>query len=189
MIHPNGFWGQDLHDTGHCFSLALADFIFNEVAGTDCVVHDMGCGLGAYVMYLNKLGVESVGYEGVKPQNAYTGCIYECDITEPIHLTSYSAGHVICLEVAEHIPSRLTSGLIENIKRLCIVGGKLFLSWAVHGQAGDGHVNCRDNLYVLKLLSANGFEVDMVASMRGRNSAESNVAWFRNTFFVFNRVR
>jgi len=49
------------------------------------------------------------------------------------------------LEVAEHIPKHLEERFTQTVHRHVKIGGYLMLSWAVEGQGGLGHVNCRNN--------------------------------------------
>jgi tryptophanyl-tRNA synthetase len=47
------------------------------------------------------------------------------------------------------------------IDNICTSSTKyLIISWAIEGQGGDGHVNCRNNDYVINEISKRNFHYD-----------------------------
>ena len=66
------------------------------------------------------------------------------------------------------------------IDNLCNASKKdIILSWAVEGQGGDGHVNCRNNDYVIKEMSLRGFMLDIELSRFLREKCTS--WWLKET--------
>lgn len=179
----NGIWDVNTAIWGHVHSLALAKGL-NDVLDKSKSVIDLGCGIGFYSEYLEKRGHSVYSYEGTPGIEAIalTRPIY------PIDLSSYNEfgnkGQVICLEVGEHIPEEFEDVFIDNITKAC--DSTLIISWAIHGQGGDGHVNCRDNDYIIRKIEEKGFTYDPASSNYLRAHA-SNCTWFKNTIMVFGR--
>jgi hypothetical protein len=90
---------------------------------------------------------------------------------------------VFCLEVGEHIPVQYEQTFIDNVCRAA--KNDIVLSWAIIGQGGDGHVNCRNNDYVINQMAIRGFTIDIGKSNQLRNCA--NLFWFKNTVMYFKK--
>jgi hypothetical protein len=62
QLHPQGYWMS--HEEGHvdCFDPVLAQEL--EVLFQGKTVCDFGCGMGKYVHWLRKRGIECDGYDG-----------------------------------------------------------------------------------------------------------------------------
>ncbi len=93
---------------------------------------------------------------------------------------------MLCLEVAEHLPSAAEPQLLESIDAYC--HSVLFVSWAIPGQKGTGHINCRPNSYVHERFQSLGFELWPAATFALREAAEEHVRYFRNSLLAFRRV-
>jgi tryptophanyl-tRNA synthetase len=127
-------------------------------------VLDLGCGLGAYLAALARAGFRCRGVEGTSgiAQVAAFGdpakqeIIVEADLAQPLEL-DWPRSSVISLEVAEHLRPEDEGQYLATIDRYC--ERWLVLSWAVPGQPGHGHINCRDNAYVCERMTALGFEL------------------------------
>ena len=183
MPNEKGIWSQEEADSGHLFSNYLAE-IFAGTLASHIRVYDVGCGNGAYVKYLEDAGFESViGIEGSQLENFKTHNIIIQDLTMPFELQT--KGNVICLEVAEHIPAQYEDVFLKNVTGLVRVSGFLFLSWAVKGQDGIGHVNCKSNEYVVEKLHNLGFVYMRTHSQDMRNQVEEELSYFKNTLMVF----
>ena len=89
------------------------------------------------------------------------------------------------LEVGEHIPAEFEDVFISNITKH--VKKTLIISWAVEGQGGDGHVNCKNNDYIIAQIEERGFKYNKKASTELRKAA-TNASWFSYTLMVFNKV-
>ncbi|WP_245562228.1 hypothetical protein [Niabella aurantiaca] len=57
------------------------------------------------------------------------------------------------------------------------------MSWAIEGQGGDGHVNCRNNDYIIKEMRQRGFVEFEDAKLFLRSMA--SYSWFKNSLMVF----
>jgi hypothetical protein len=189
-ISNTGFWdGENAHHH-HVHSPKLAEWISDLLSGKFNIIdtskskriYDFGAGLGFYLKQLDEDGFTNlVGFEGDPPKQKVFANIWKQDLTQPI--SDAEKGDVLLLEVGEHIPQEFESVLIDNVSRLC--RGYLVLSWAVPGQAGYGHVNCKTNEDVIEMLRLNGFVYLPTLTEDARANVDDNAAWFRNTLMVF----
>lgn len=88
------------------------------------------------------------------------------------------ADWVVSFEVAEHIPpGPPEAAFLDNIARHARTG--LVMSWAVPGQAGHHHVNCRARPHVLAALAGHGFALDehLTAELRGLTRYPPSATW------------
>jgi tryptophanyl-tRNA synthetase len=174
----------------------------------DLTIHDVGCGMGYYAAELYNDSeafpggnIRAVGWEGDVPQNPiykpidgvhdnlFVG-IKQHDITQPFPEEWHKTGSVVCLEVMEHIPEKLTQQTIENVCQLLNYGDYLVTSWAVRGQVGDGHVNCRDNYEAIAMwidTSKGQLHLlgDRTRSARQAVKDDTECYWFKDTLLVF----
>jgi hypothetical protein len=185
-VHDSGFWlsGEEGHfsqDQGYFFDAALAGEL--TLLLQDMSVCDFGCGLGKYVRWLRDRRFDCDGYDGNPNTRELTGGICNTlNFAEPVRLSrDYDA--VMSFEVGEHIPKQFEPFFIDNLashaRRL------LVMSWAVPGQDGDGHINCRSNSYIIKQLRRRGFRFEPIASQMLR--ANCSLYWFKQTLMVFSR--
>jgi SAM-dependent methyltransferase len=165
-------------DAGVAASL-LRFFSANRAAS----VLDLGCGNGDYVRGLLAVGMAASGVDGNPrtPTIAGSACQVH-DLTQPLP-ADMVADWTLSLEVGEHIPARWEFAYWANLHRSNRAG--LILSWAVRGQAGTGHVNCRDNPEVTGMAELLGYRFDSLATAALRRAARK--AWFRHTILVFRR--
>lgn len=177
-IKPSGAWVlTDPYSTEHCFDPHLAKMLVLLCDGT---VADLGCGNGDYVRYLKMYGFKCDGYDGNPHTDKIThGLCNTLDLSIPVDIKAYDC--VVSLEVGEHIPAEFEDIFIDNVTKTC--KNYLFLSWAVEGQAGTGHVNCRNNDYIIKKVEAKGFRFneDLTQYVRER----VYFGWFKSSFMVF----
>jgi SAM-dependent methyltransferase len=177
---------------GHCFDrkLALALVRYFKKKGQKNIV-DLGCGPGWYVKTLKKKGLTAKGYDG----NPYTPdisariladgtCCEQLDLSKKVRFDN-QFDIVLSLEVGEHIPEKYEHIYLDNVTRNAI--NYVVLSWAIEGQNGDGHVNCRNNDYVINQMENRGFFIDVKASNNLRERA--TLPWFKNTIMVFSKTR
>ena len=186
MENTIGIWSLEDAKKYHIHSLGLAQWLVNNLSN-ERIINDFGCGPGFYIKYLQDAGRTCFGYEGTENINdiAYTKNILVADITLPID--AYK-GHVLCLEVMEHISPEKEDSTLENIQNACV--GTLVLSWGVPGQPGHGHINCRNTSYVIPKLLSYGFACDFVATMEARKAAIStpHTSFFNDTLYVFKKI-
>jgi hypothetical protein len=183
-IFPTGYWGRACEER-HDWSPALAEWIGQHLKGTEEVpVYDLGCGMGSYVNYLERIGFRALGFEGDPPNNAHSSKIIQHDLTVPIVVTQ--PGNVIFLEVAEHVPAQFEDALLTNVTNVC--SDKLVMSWAVRGQRGDGHVNCLNNDEAIERMTHRGFTFLPEETASSREAVKDcALAFFRNTLLIFRR--
>ena len=182
FISNTGSWHRDTLN-GYFYDSGLSEAIANYLKEKDAKsVYDLGCGGGKYTRSLIDKGFDCSGYDG----NPYTKDITEglcgvLDLSEEHDLEVRD--YVVCLEVAEHLPEQFESTLINNIHNSNSKG--VVLSWAVEGQGGEGHVNCRNNDYVENIFLGLGYTQNKGAQKTLREA--SSLSWFKNTIMVFEK--
>ena len=181
IISESGSWENNSLE-GHAFDNFLCENIINFCKKNKIKdAYDFGCGHGQYTLKLNKNKIKCKGYDG----NPYTKNISNefCDVLDLTTDFNFEKKDlVISLEVGEHIPERYESHLIEKIKKHS--KKYIILSWAVEGQGGDGHVNCKSNDYI-----KSKFENDFINLMDDENifREKCELPWFKNTVMIFKR--
>lgn len=183
-INKRGSWilnDPNRHTVSEELAIAIVD-LAQEMDIVDAV--DLGCGNGGYVKIMREQGIDCEGYDG----NPHTEEITEnlcktLDISTPIDIGTYDM--VVCLEVGEHVPESYESILLDNLAKTA--KRFLVLSWAVPGQRGTGHVNCKPNEYIIKEMKARGFELtDDYKGLRDVVVGEK-FGHFHNTILTFSR--
>jgi 2-polyprenyl-3-methyl-5-hydroxy-6-metoxy-1,4-benzoquinol methylase len=180
-----GIWNLEQAKT-HFFDESLAAAIMKEIGVIPPRnVADLGCGKGNYCAYFKKHGWTNIdAYEGtpdIELISAYKP-IKQIDLSKEA-IIHFRYDFVLCLEVGEHIPKEKEDIFIANLNKW--TRNIIVLSWAIEGQAGNGHVNCRNNSYILDKMSEYGFTGDMLISARLREA--STLAWFKNTLMWLER--
>lgn len=180
LINLDGYWTHD-NDNDHIFDNTLADELINMCKFK--TVADLGCGNAQYVKYLNDNDCYVTGYDGNPNVIKYDNC-HVLNLTKNIKFNKkYDV--VLCLEVGEHIPEQYENILINNIVKIC--KNKLIISWAVPEQEGFGHINCKENKYIIDLIEEKKFKYSNDESEQLRLS--SSQTWFKNTIMVFNKEK
>ena len=175
-----GIYTENDAHIGHLHSTVLANKLLT-LLNKDSIVLDFGCGRGEYLKFLQSEGYNVIGVDGINISNE--PFIETFDISQKIELGL--KGSVISLEVGEHIPNQFEKVFIENLITHCDM--TLVLSWAVEGQPGIGHINCRNNEYIISQLKDYNFEFDMDTSNFLREDIESHCNYFKNTLMVFRK--
>lgn len=142
---------------------------------------DFGCGMGDYAKVMLQNNIKVDAYDGNPNTKELTGGIGSIlDLSNNFDLKKkYDC--VFTLEVGEHLPSQYESIFLDNICRH--TEKFIILSWAVEGQGGDGHVNCRNNNYVIDQMNIRNFVLCPQESNYLRFN--SSLPWFKNTIMVF----
>ena len=123
-------------------------------------VLDVGCGAGAWLAALPQFGVDDVlGVDGEYVDRSML--MVEADRFRPQDITKpFDLGRqfdlVQCLEVAEHVPSKASSQVVDNIVRH---GKHVLFSAAVPGQGGKDHINEQSYEYWRDLFAARGYSL------------------------------
>lgn len=185
MISPTGIWSEEEaiaknypHSERLCFRLIFELFDRNKW------VIDLGCGDGYYLNKLWDAGFRNIcgidGYQGNK-----SPLVEIADLTKELEILMNTRGQVLSLEVGEHIPQQYEQIFIDNLCRHC--DSRMVISWAIEGQGGIGHVNCRNNYYVIDQIEKRGFEFNAERTHYLRADIEIEVSYFRNTLLVFDK--
>lgn len=169
----------------HRHSVRLAEALI-QVLPIDVPVLDLGCGPGFYLGHLSRAGYRCLGVEGTPgiAEIAFFPEIIQADLAQPLNL-EWPQSSVLCLEVAEHLLPDQEEQLISTIDSYC--SRLLILSWAVPGQRGTGHNNCRTNDYVCQRMRERGLELLPEPTQMLRAAADRNTQYFRQTLQVFAR--
>ena len=184
-INDLGFW-ENTDATGHIHDLSIAAALSNYLADKQAkTVVDFGCGMGDYAKAFKADGYNVEAYDGNPNTETLSGGIGKVlDLSKPFYLRKMF-DVVLSLEVGEHIPAEFEQQFIDNI---CKHAKKhLVISWAIEGQGGNGHVNCKNNNYIIGQIVDRGFKHNSKDSQTIRNAA-TNASWFANTIMVFDRV-
>lgn len=184
-IDKRGAWqGLDC-DKFHVHDSALCSAIFNFLDKKKCSsLADVGCGEGKYVKYFMSKGLNAEGFDGnLKTKEISKGLCSTFDFSKPAKkFKKYD--WVLSLEVGEHIPREYESVFMQNLNQLNTKG--MILSWAVEGQSGKGHYNCRNNSYIIEKFVSMGYKYCEKDSMHLRQSSKAK--WFKNTIMVFEKL-
>ena len=184
MAGETGVWSIEGALEYHDFCYKLAKHI-GDILSKDEVVIDFGCGRATLLRYLHDRGFKKLyGIEGTDFPAFEYGNISVQDLTQPF--TKDSIGNSVCLEVGEHIPQEYTDQFIKNITQN--TNKRLILSWAIPGQAGIGHVNCKHNIWVISRLETMGFKLNVEDTLEIRQHVDNHTAYFRDTLLIFDKI-
>lgn len=181
MIHERGYWltkdETDTHDWDRPLAKALVD-MFNECGK----IVDIGCGAGGYTKNFIDNKLDCIGFDGSPLTPEITNGLCQVkDFSSPVDIGRFDL--VLSLEVGEHIPETYEQIFIDN---LCNSSNRyICISWGVVGQPGIGHVNCRNNDYVIDQFAKRGYIFKPAMSDVLRNA--STFPWFKNTVMVFEK--
>ncbi|TPX34707.1 hypothetical protein SmJEL517_g02671 [Synchytrium microbalum] len=154
---------------------------------------DIGAGVGQYGTWLKQNNVKNItwhGFDGAENvENFTSGFVKWVDVTDPVFDTINIKGDwVLSLEIGEHIPPETTQSFLNTIDRHNRDG--IMLSWAIPGQGGFHHINCRSNEEVIGLLADMGYTQDAWTDAFQAEVRETTEAiWFKNSFMVFKRIK
>ena len=185
IINELGFW-ETTDGTGHIHDRSLANaltqYLLDKKAAT---VVDFGCGMGDYARAFKSAGLKVEAYDGnSNTEKISDGIGKVLDLSKPFYLKK-KFDCVLSLEVGEHIPSEYEDQFLDNITKHA--KNSLIISWAVEGQGGSGHVNCKNNDYIIGKLQDRGFKYNTAASDALRKAA-TNASWFSYTLMVFDKI-
>jgi len=180
MINERGCWMSEEETDTHEYDSLLA-FALVRVFDIKTAV-DVGCGNGRYTLNFIENGIDCIGYDGSPLTPKLTkGLYFIKDFSDLVDIGQFDL--VLCLEVGEHIPVEYEDIFINN---LCRASKKFIcLSWAVEGQWGRGHVNCRENDYIIGEMDKRGFGFHAELTKCLRNM--SMLPWFVETILVFKK--
>ncbi len=188
-INSRGYWENDTAEGhGHDAGLAKALWRFFEEERARSIV-DIGCGDGFYTNYLFGMTLNIEGFDGNPNTSKIAGLLCDTlDFSKPI-VFPFLYDWALCLEVGEHIPAEFEETFINNVANSCTKG--LVISWAIPGQGGDGHVNCKTNDEVREIFTNKGFKLSPGATNILRDSVANYphpCYWFSYTLQVFRKI-
>jgi cyclopropane fatty-acyl-phospholipid synthase-like methyltransferase len=180
-INENGFW-ENPTSVGHAHDQKLAGAIvklfdkyqFNSVL-------DLGCGMGDYSRLLQGYQFEVHAYDGNPNTPQLTSGLGQVADLSKVFDCGEHIDAVLSLEVGEHIPAEFEQTFLDNV--VVNKPEMIVLSWAIPGQAGDGHVNCQPNKYIEEQMKVRGYQLNKALTYMLRH--HSSLWWFRNTIMVF----
>jgi hypothetical protein len=180
-MNERGCWTDRQEIETHLFDKSLCDAIIEGIdKNLTCV--DIGCGNGSYTMALRDAGINCIGYDGNPLTEELTNGICKVmDFSEPQQIGKFDI--VLSLEVGEHIPAQYESRFLNNLRDSS--NRIIILSWAIEGQPGTGHVNCRNNDYIIDQMQQRSFNYCKASSLHLRS--KSTLPWFSNTIMVFEK--
>lgn len=149
-------------------------------------VLDVGCGLGANLLFLHSMGAGTImGIDGfpesdsLLPEGAYA----QRDLSQ-----AFDAGGsydlVVCTEVAEHLPAAAADALPATLARHA--RDLILFSAAEDGQPGVKHITCRPIDYWLERWRELGWEPDVFATLTFRSL--STLSWLRRNPVILRRA-
>ena len=110
---------------------------------------DVGCGTGVMVEIARQLHCEAFGVD--MHNHLGKDYIFEHDLREPFSLAEKNLPSqvpmILCLEVAEHIPTAKHDVFCDTLASHLIMGGILVFSSAFPGQGGEEHVGIQQPTY------------------------------------------
>lgn len=168
----------------HVFVQELSDEINKYIAKNNIKsVYDLGCGDGAYLHGIKKAypDVSVLGFEG-HPSNDALVEVVQQDLSIPIDLASVDM--VMSIEVGEHIPQEYEQIFLDNITRPAT--NHLLVSWAIEGQIGSHHVNCRNNDYIIQEITKRGWIYNEKISKHMKSKMPKG-NWLENTIMLFTK--
>ena len=62
------------------------------------------------------------------------------------------------------------------------------MSWAVRGQMGIGHVNCKNNDEAVEIMKQKGFEFLPHLTEVARSIIKEECTWFKKSLLVFKKI-
>jgi SAM-dependent methyltransferase len=147
---------------------------------------DFGCGTGAWIAAAQRLGVsDALGYEGPWIESVATEPnvkIIVADIGVPLDCKR-RFDLVVCLEVAEHLPSDCAANLVTN---LCNAGDVVLFSAAIPGQGGTDHINEQWPSYWASVFSQKGYQcLDVIRPVIWTDKRVE--PWYRQNTLLFVR--
>jgi SAM-dependent methyltransferase len=165
----------------------LAEAIHERFQPSSAV--DVGCGTGWILAELADRGVDVRGIEGSRPaiqRSRVSDRITRANLEREIpDLGRFDV--CICMEVAEHVPTRVSGMLVEGLTRM---SDRVVFTSASPGQGGTHHVNEQPRSFWDELFARHGFaESELGARLRDDVSAIEEPAWMHANLVVYEKHR
>ena len=165
------------------FANNLAKWVKNYFKPKESI--DIGCGSGLYVYSFREQGINTYGYD-INPVVDDKEFLYRESIFEINHHSEL----ILCLEVAEHIDSKLNDDIVESLYRNIKPGGTLIFTAAFPGQMGIGHINCQTKEYWLDKFTNKGLirNIEAENNWEETMSNHEHMGWFKINKLIFNKI-
>jgi hypothetical protein len=172
----------------------LADLIVAHIKPTSVI--DFGCGCGFILEKLMMHGITDVhGIEGSREVQPFIpeSLINNIEIADVLLADSAGYDLAITIEVAEHIAKKDSAKFVNNI---CNASDNL-IWWtaAAPGQAGTGHVNCKDLCWWISIFKEVGlFEpnyertYEIKQAMLQNHQLSLGFSWLRDNFILLEEI-
>ena len=164
----------------------LADAVVELVEPKTAV--DVGCGTGLVLTRLKERGVEVTGIEGSRHAIELSGLgdrVIKANLEREVpRLGTFDV--CFCIEVAEHLPGRSASPLVNGLTDLSDV---VVFTAAPPGQGGSHHVNEQPPSYWEERFGARGFARDAEGEgmLKARIADIQEPAWMHQNLMLFRR--
>jgi SAM-dependent methyltransferase len=149
-------------------------------------VIDVGAGEGHWAKKFRDLGCDVLGIDGAYVVNSPLGDDFvalDIDVIDSL-LTLPKADLVVCLEVAEHLPSTRSESFVAEISTL---SPTIFWSAAIPRQPGSGHIMCMWPSYWAGLFAQHGFSVS--GSIRDKFWDDERIEpWYRQNCLLITKT-
>jgi SAM-dependent methyltransferase len=148
-------------------------------------VIDVGCGMGGWLRAFADNGVAVIrGVDGdyVDRTKLYVSpeVFSSVDLTQPLKIDE-RFDLAVCLEVAEHLPTKASSGLVRGLTQLAPI---VLFSASVPGQGGTGHINEQWPEFWQDLFAQQGFV--MLDLIRPLIREDRRIDWwYRQNIAIF----
>jgi SAM-dependent methyltransferase len=192
-LDPQRIYGKETFYTttrkGKGASIEVAANLILEAFQPKEVV-DIGCGEGLFLNVLHQNGVNVLGCdisEAALKVSAKDFVIFQADATKPVRFNK-TFDLCICVEIAEHIPTRYSKTLVQNVTR---ASDTIFFTAAPPWQGGVGHINEQLPEFWIKLFEAEGYQLEeaLTESLKHRMEAADVVFWLSQNLMIFTRKR
>jgi SAM-dependent methyltransferase len=185
-LYGRGFYSRRAEITAVSASTMLR--ILRDVEPFSSML-DIGCGTGLWLKEAKELGAKRVlGFDGEwVARNALEVSDSEfipCDFTQGLPRVNERFDVAMCMEVGEHLPESMASGLVDV---LCGAADVVMFSAAVPGQGGTGHVNEQVQSWWWRHFRARGYVCYDLFRPRLWSDRSVNVVYRQNALVYVNR--
>jgi len=160
------------------------NIIKDRLPKLDSVV-DIGCGTGNWLLNFENFGTKKIlGIDNFINDSSLLEFkkdqFLRHDLTQPIELNE-RFDLAICLEVAEHLPTKSSKILIESLTKL---SDYILFSAAIPGQGGCNHINEQWQSFWTRLFKEYNF--DCYDCFRPKIWTDEKIPfWFKQNSFLF----
>jgi len=188
LIYNRAFFNKNL-EWNIPIASAVADILISFFHPKSVV--DIGCGNAEFLNKIQAKGVEIFGFEG--SQHAIDSCqvdkrfIQKFDLREVI-FSERKYDLALCLEVAEHIESKFSARLVENVT---LLSDTVVFTAAGPGQGGHFHINEKPAKFWIGLFLNRGFafEKELTQRLKDEFKNKNILKWYSDNLMIFKRYQ